>query len=87
MNIYVDAVNLAKYYILSTLINTPGTLLEEYNKCEGEYELLIYPNVEHFLLLYKLLKVIAFHTDKTTIFSIRIPLILKIHYLCIYYYL
>lgn len=49
----IDAINLAKYNILSPLIITPKIFLEELNKYEGEYELLISPNKEHFPLLYK----------------------------------
>ncbi|XP_051159124.1 uncharacterized protein LOC127280270 [Leptopilina boulardi] len=77
---YIDAINLAKYNILSPLIITPNVLLEELNKYHGEYELLITPDEKHFPMLYKLLKVDVFHTSKITIFSMQVPLISKMYF-------
>lgn len=56
---YINAINLAKYGILSPEIITPKTLYDELPQYKGEYSLLMAPNYNTIHVYYKLLEMQA----------------------------
>ena len=77
---YINTIILGMHNIISPYIIAPKNLLEELQKYQVEYDLVIRPDPLNILLLYNLIKLNILHTDKITIFAIQEPLVGTIYF-------